>query len=399
MTKDDKPRKLLFHIGDHKTGTTSIQNAFARQDVTLDAGRILYPARMSHNYLPNHFEAYIDEARVIPGSPGRPGLGKIAERLQSESFDYAVISGEQFEGADPIMMHKVLDHFWLPHVSDYAVICYLRPHAARTLSSFAENVKLGLYSGNPEGYFEKTLASRRFFYLPRMAALSDQFDDKFKLRPMIRSELAGGSVLSDFIKTGFSPEASVKVREQQAANESLCLEDLLLVNLIQARLQLRHRTIRHAMGWELATTLGEAKRNGAQGTKLAIDKRLAERIRITYWQDAEDIDTRYFAGRSLFRAELDRAVDEALPVGLSFDPSDHFNADTLRIIDVLSSEINVLIGHESGPWPEFLQSKRVAKTLGEQGDEMVGAKKRALREGRRKNGSPAANRRKGSAIS
>lgn len=379
MTDAQKPRKLIFHIGHHKTGTTTIQNAFARKQVSLDGGRILYPARTSHNYLPGLFEAYVNDGTVLPGSPGRPGLGKIAERMASESFDYVVISGEQFEGTPPRDVKKVLTDLWLPHVTDHSVVCYLRPHAGRILSSFAEHVKLGLASGTVEDFYHKTLLTQRFFFLPRLSEWADEFGPHFKLRPMIRAELAGGSLLQDFVETGFGADARVRFETRSSANESLCLEDLLVLKLAQDALRSRDRKLRSVMGWEMAPAFAATLRDGGPGTRLMLHKSLAEQIRTTYQDDAKHLEARFFGGRPILQQELDRAVDEAVPVAQSFDPADYFNADALRGLKLLADQINRLLDFEGGSWNDFLMERRFRIFLGEDQGAPIPAKPKANR--------------------
>ena len=322
-------RKLLFHIGHHKTGTTTIQNAFATRRVILDDVRILYPGRLAHNYLRRHFKSFLTEGRLLPGKPGFPGLATIAERLQRGNFNVAVLSGEAFEGSEPSGVLKVLSAFMLPHVSDHAVICYIRPHAGRILSSYAECLKIGQFSGDVDEFAQNVITDGRWHYARRMDEWVKVFGTHFCLRPMIRTELAGGSVLADFVATGLGPDAPVKFESVAWANESLCLEDLVLARLVQVSLRLRQPHLRVAMGWELAATFGSAARAGTSCTKLMLHRALAERIRVAYREDAERMDATYFRGRSLFRAELDRAVDEALPKAQSLDPADHFNSERM----------------------------------------------------------------------
>lgn len=361
-------RKLLFHIGHPKTGTTSIQYAFATGRVKLANGHILYPGRLAHNYLRKHFETYVREGRVLPGTPDFPGLATISEQLRRGNYDVAVLSGEVFEESDPIVVQRVLDKFMLPHVTDHAVICYIRPHAARTLSSFAERTKAGIFSGMLEAFHEASFRQRRFFYAPSMTQWVNVFGLKFRVRPMMRTELAGGDVLRDFIETGLGPDTQMKIMPGDTANESLSLEDLLVVKLVQDRLQTRAPRLRHTMGWELAEAFGAAVRNEARGTRLMLHRTLAERIRDTYRADAEEIDARFFNGRSLMRDELDRAVDEAAPKPQSFDPADYFSAEALRALSVLAAEVDRLMDHKGEPWPDFLLKKRIASLHGEAND-------------------------------
>ena len=365
MPTDPAHRKLLFHIGHHKTGSTSIQNAFATGRVKLVGGHILYPGRLNHNYLRRHFEIYAREGRVLPGGPAFPGLATISEQLGRGGYDVAVISGEEFEEASPQVTKKVLQEFMLPHVTEYLVIGYIRPHAARLLSNFAEQMKIGIVGGTPDAFFDNTLASGRFFYAPRMAEWANAFGAHLRLNPLIRSELSGGDVLRDFIATGLGPNTPVEIAPVPTANESLTVEDLLVVKLVQDRLQARGPNLRLEIGWELAEAFGKAARMGAPGTRLMLHKSLAERIRTTYRADAEAMDARFFGSRNLLRDELDRAVDEALPAAQSLDPATYFSADALRAISVLATQVSRLFENKDQPWPDFLLQRRMAALHGQ----------------------------------
>jgi hypothetical protein len=364
MSSGALDRKLVFHIGHHKTGSTKIQEAFATGRVSLAAGRILYPGRMAHNYLTRHFESFVSKGRILPGSTAFTGLTQISEDLRRGDYDVAILSGEEFEGADPVFVNKVLQRFMLPHVSDHSVICYVRPHAARILSSFAENVKLGLFAGTPEDFFVKVVRNGRFFYTPRLTSWDTVFRGHFLLRPMIRSELAGGSVLQDFVETAFGADRPVRLEPVSASNESLCLEDLLLVRLVQDQLASRDRKLRHAIGWQIAPALAGTQIRTEPGTRLMLHKALAERIRATYRSDARDLDARFFGNRRLLEEELDRAVDEAVPVAQSHDPKDHFDNTTLRAVAVLAAQINEMLDHANEAWPGFLLERRIARLHG-----------------------------------
>ena len=365
MPATPKPRKLLFHIGHHKTGTTSIQYAFATDRVKLQGGRILYPAKLSHNYLRNHVDTYVRDGRLLPGVPGAPGLAALAERLQNGNFDVAVFSGENFERANPVELRQAMEEFLLPHVTDHAIICYVRPHAARILSSFSENLKLGLFTGSLDDFAKEMMATERLSYARNLAEWAETFGDHLRVRPMIRANLVEGDVLRDFIHTGFGPDAAVTITPGHVANESLCVEDLLVVKMLQDRLGSCERALRHSMGWSMATALAQTTRDGRPGTKLQLHKSVAETIRSAYAEDAAAMDARFFAGQPLFRNELDRSVDEALAEPQSLDPHDYFSEDALRTTSVLVSQIAMMLDNEAGNWSHFLRDRRIAQVHGE----------------------------------
>ena len=358
-------RRLIVHIGHHKTGSTTIQDAFATGRVDLPGERILYPAQMAHNYLSRHVETWLKTGKVLPGRPEMPGLAAIAARMASGDYDHTVISAEEFEGTDPAGLRRVMDEFLLPHVEELRVICYLRPHAARVLSSFAEQMKLGLFDGTPEEFHLRSLKQRRFFYAEKLAPWRVNFGDALHVRPMLRTELAEGSILRDFLVTAFGADSPVQGREVAAANESLCLEDLVLVRRAQQIIEGHERRLRHAMGWELAMGFAASRRGSKAGTRLALHRALAEKIRAAYRKDAAESDRLFFGGRPVLARELDRAVDEAQPQPQSFEPTDHHSADTLRGFEVMARTISGMLDYEGkNDWASFLLRRRVAAVHG-----------------------------------
>ena len=120
------PRKLIFHVGHHKAGSTSIQDTLAAGSIEVDGQKPLYPARMTHNYLCKHVDAYAKDQIIFKGSAGKPNLKKIAQLLENKDYTYAVISGEEFEGVSSQAVMTVMEKFLLPHVDQHTVLCCRR---------------------------------------------------------------------------------------------------------------------------------------------------------------------------------------------------------------------------------------------------------------------------------
>ena len=355
------PRKLIFHIGHHKTGSTTIQRALATGSIQVNGQKPLYPGRMAHNYLPRHFNAYAKEKKILNGSAGNPNLEKIAQLLKNEDYKHAVFSGEEFERSTPQAVKKVMQKFMLPHVDEHTVICYVRPHAARILSSFAENSKIGYFGGTLTEFHQRSSTKGRLRYVDVLAPWIAAFGNHFTARPFVRDVLVNGSALKDFTHYAF-PESEVRVQEIKAANESLSLEDLVFVRYMQQQLARRRRPIRHHIGWALALALTARPRVGTS-TKLALDRGLAEDIRKHYLADARELDRATFAASPVMVRELDQAVDTALPEPQSMQPSDHFSAETLRHFEVIADMLNTMLDNKGEPWPNFLRDRRVNALL------------------------------------
>lgn len=358
MSASRTDRTLVFHIGHQKTGTTTIQNALAAGRIKLRDMRILYTARMAHNYLKQHVARFAADGSVAMGRPGMPGLPEIARLLETEEYDYAVFSGEAFADFNADDLRKAMRQFMLPHVTDHRVLCYLRPHAARVLSSFAEQTKVGLHHGTLAEYHDKSLKNERFRYDMKLAPWVTAFGTAFVVRPMVRNELAQGSVLHDFVQTAFGSAVEAQIEAGTDANESLCLEDLMLVKIVQGVIAQRNKGIRLELGWAIATKLlGEADPTRSR-TKLKMHRALAERIRTDYAEDARRTDRRFFGGRPILQGELDRAVEESVATPMSVEPSDYFTADEVRAIRTMAELVNDMLDRQPKQWPAFFLNRR-----------------------------------------
>jgi len=355
------PRRktLIFHIGDHKTGSTSIQLAFAKRQVTLAGHGLFYPAKLASNALGDHCTAYgaatTPKARQKAAEP----LQKLAARIRASQADFSLISAESFEAVRPELFHEIVQTFFADSADDVRVIGYVRPHAARLLSSFAERTKVGgprVLNGTLEDFVAKKKEDREFFYLPRFSAWRDMFKDRFLLRPMIRSELRSQSVVEDFVHHAFGG-IDFEIHGADQANESLCLEDLMRLKLLQREVR-APRDMRLKLGWEFARMLGTLPPAPTR-TWLQLHRSLAEEIRDTYRDDARAMDQSFFDGVSLMETELHHAVDKALEHPQSTEPADHFSASELRSLEIMSKMIAGLLENDEVDWPSFLHKKRL----------------------------------------
>ena len=136
------PKKtLVFHIGDHKTGSTSIQNAFALDKVTLSGKTLFYPGRQAHNYLGSAFNAYSRPKPKAAHEKAVKPITTIARRLRNSDADICLISAEAFERIDPQVFHDIITKYFADITDDIRVVAYVRPHGAhRQLIALAQRL-------------------------------------------------------------------------------------------------------------------------------------------------------------------------------------------------------------------------------------------------------------------
>lgn len=363
MSQSTRPRRLVFHIGDHKAGSTAIQTAFANGQITIEGKKILFPSALNHNYLLAQFKTLRSGDALPPPHDDRPNLDAIANRLASDDYDFAVFSAESFEAINPGQFARGAAHFFLPHVHSMRIVDYIRPHAARTLSSFAEQTKVGRFSGTLQDFHHQMLSSRRFVYQPRLAKWQDQFGADFIARPMVRDVLKNNSLLDDFIDAGFGPDLEASIGSVTNANAALSVEDLVLLRFLHSQLPGLGKNLRHKIGWAFLNE-SDALKPQTPATKLALDKPTAELIRSAYLEDARALDRAEFSGTPVMERELDRSVDTAVATPQSLEIDAYFSPEAVRAITLNVKMLATLMDENHAALAGRLRARHIAALNG-----------------------------------
>lgn len=366
-------RRLIFHIGDHKTGSTSIQNILAQGAFTAGGRRVLYPTSLNHNYLPALIEAEAADGRPRPGTGDRPGPARLARTIAASDADVAIISGEVFENLDPDLLHAAVERHFRGTADEIRVIAYVRPHAARLVSSFAEQVKIGWFQGSLDDFARKTRRNRRFIYHPRFSRLRALFGDAFTLRPMIREELWQGCVVHDFLATALG-DRNLAVTGPTTDNSSLSVEDLAVLSMVQARLRAHGKWGRHALGWTFSRL---AAARPAKGTRLRLHRALAERVAADHAADAEAMDRDFFGGRPLLRGALAAAVETASEAPVPLAPEALFAPDERRRLELMADLVAEMYARAPKGWRPHFHERRLEALFGPAADKHRADKDRA----------------------
>jgi hypothetical protein len=357
-------KTLVFHIGDHKTGSTSIQLAFAQRQVVLQNHSVFYPARLASNMLKPYFRAYARPSDHPTHSPAVKVFKDLARKIRNADADFCLISAEVFEKIDAAVFHDVVTTFFTDTADEIRIIAYVRPHAARIMSSFAERVKIGdlkVIDGGPQTVFDQSYREKVFPYQARFAALRERFGAAFVLRPMIRSQLFKGSVVKDFIHHAF-PAADFRLDGLGAANESLDLENLMRLKILHSHCRNHPKSLRLTLGWEftrVATPLQPLQNR----TRLRLHKSLARDIHAACLEDARAVDQQFFDAAPLLETELHTALDGAAETAQSTDPADCLSASEIQSLTILSKMISTMLENQTGDWPGFLHNKRLIDVL------------------------------------
>ncbi|WP_172332536.1 hypothetical protein [Mangrovicoccus sp. HB161399] len=209
--------EVVLHIGTHKTGTTSIQNALSKYDdgetIYADLGHqnhsmALYTAFSEspesyhvwrrHGFDANHIESMKLEF-----------LGLLKEQLSKTNRRRFIISGEDISVLTAVEKGYLVD-FFSSMAKKITVVCYVRSPSGFAASAFQQRVKGGKTSLPRLCSPQYKLRLEAFRVHPRVQTL--------KVKEFSRTALPGGDVVQDFINE-FGLEGSLI--EKTSSNESM----------------------------------------------------------------------------------------------------------------------------------------------------------------------------------
>lgn len=310
--------EIVFHLGDCKTGTTSIQGMLATGECASLQGGICYPTRFNHMPLARSLsvrqEMGHQEARFV----------KLRTAFDRSAAAFGVVSAEHFEFIDPQLLYDAIQKYLPGYEGRIRLVAYVRPHADRFLSTFAERCKKGLYDKSLDLFHANMLKQGGLVYTPRFEKWRALFGEAFSLRPFLRDRLYLNDVVQDFFSYLFDSEAFELPRPADR-NESLSVEDIAMMRALHRRIRNQAQgpiDAQQAFGWYMSNFLGAS--SDPRGTKPQLHRALAEKIAEAYRADAAALDAAFFDGQPMSEA-LAAAPKKAVSKPQSFEAKDHFN--------------------------------------------------------------------------
>ncbi|MCB4457218.1 hypothetical protein [Leisingera sp. McT4-56] len=337
--------ELVIHLGDTKTGSTSIQKTLVQKAYEVPGKSICYPSRTHHNPL----SKTLFQKRFLKDREARfQNTGRV---LLDSSADYGIISAELFQSVDPRALNEAIDSYWPEFRDQLRLVSYVRPHAEKFLSSFSERVKLGAGFSSLGEFFENQSHSGTLDYTPRFEAWRNVFGSRFELRPFVRERLHQGDVVQDFFRYVLgSGDFSISSRIE--ANSSLTVSQL-------AFLKEMHEQLKAGMGTGSKPVLKDAQNSlgrmvsehmaanglGTDGSKLRMPAELSDRFKERYAADAEALDTVFFDGFPMSEA-LENSAGNTADAPQSLKAEDHFDPATISSLRTFSQVLAGLLAEK-----------------------------------------------------
>ena len=199
-------RKLVLHVGAHKTGTTALQQNLHQNRILLGACGVSYASAASAA----HLHAYLGPlapGRLLPDGFAVLDPEGLAQSLSAADYDLVIASSENFSfffHKDPIV---ALEKLLRPLFSDITVLCYLRRQDRHAISHHQEGAKPhrqaegDLWGHAPSALPDYSPAHDLYLdYDRRLGLWADVFGaDKLTLRVYDRKLLKNGDIFADFL--------------------------------------------------------------------------------------------------------------------------------------------------------------------------------------------------------
>lgn len=335
--------ELIVHLGDTKTGSTSIQKVLAQKAYEIPGKSLCYPSKNNHIAL----------AKTLTQKPRfkerETRFERVSEAFRKSGAEYGVISAEHFQSVDPRVLNDAIEAYW-PQLRDrLRLVAYVRPHAGKFLSAFSERVKLGADLDSLEAFFGIYSKSGGLDYTPRFEQWRVVFGSRFELRPFIRDRLYQGDVVQDFFRHVVGAE-DFRITSEVAANSSLTVSQLALLREMHRQLTVSTDVRKKQVVREAKNSLGRIVSEymqsvglGADRSKLRMPAELSDRFKDRYAADAEALDKAFFDDFPMSDA-LEKSGRDVADAPQSLQAEDHFDPATISSVQVFSQVLADLVG-------------------------------------------------------
>lgn len=335
--------ELVVHLGDTKTGSTSIQKALVAKAYDIPNKTLIYPTVNNH----------IGMAKTLTlkrrFAEREKRFKRVYEVLGKSDADYGVVSAEHFQFVDPVVFDEAIKTYW-PKLRDrIRLVAYVRPHGSKILSAFAERVKLGNDVETIERFIQTSSDKRMFDYTERFSKWRDVFGDRFTLRPFIRDELYNRDAIQDFFHFLVGgPE--FRITEEIAANSSLTVSQLALLRKMHVQLAKHKKDKKGAAKFKegkgsVGRVMAEYMRDnplGQDGEKVKLPSSKIDFIKERYAEDAKALDAAFFSGSPMFN-DLQQIEKSATDKPQPLKAGKYFSKDVLQSVNIFSDVLGDIV--------------------------------------------------------
>lgn len=250
-------KKLILHIGAHKTGTTSIQGHLAKHKETLNkAGVDLFHQDPEGKLIKRgHINSWLagTDNFEAEGSSIKPGL---ANALAATQHATVIASAENFSWASNASHLEKLRAELANIFSEITIVVYLRRQDRQAISHHQQGSKRNSFpSAKFFGREPKALPGYQphfdnyLDYAKNIGQWADVFGDQnMVIRVMEKDQLLDGDVVADFVQTLKLPIPTTAERLNESMSGYQFKVNMLLSKIVKRPALYKHLTRRLAKG-------------------------------------------------------------------------------------------------------------------------------------------------------
>lgn len=272
-------KRLLIHIGSHKTGSTALQQMLAEEKEVLLSQGLNYPSILGFGH------RWQDKQGVGSGNGTPISLGQISLSGACELALHDVgANGMALISSELLEVHAATNEFWdeiatvrSGHYVDLQVLYYVRNPMGLLLSSFNLDVKVNGFSGTLSDYVihaERDPRSMQQFHVaPHVLRLGkEHLPEGFTV---VHYDSVKGNLLAHFLEEVLGVDATAIYNEGRtgvnASAHPLQIALLRGINDVDP-------SIARYLGWEYTDLMG-CKPNMTSPAQFAISQRALDRFR------------------------------------------------------------------------------------------------------------------------
>lgn len=333
-------KKVILHIGRHKTGTSSLQNFFRQNQNRLLASGYYYPESglrgVAHHEVANALTRKNIRRHMRSDGTLKSGLlNQFRQEINSASACSILVSSEIFQQCNPVHIRSLFSGF------DVFIVVYLRDQNSYLASSYAQRVHAGLITMNLSDYFESVLRNS-LDYWSHLQTWERVFESKIGVSIYDRSSLIDGDIVKDFCTRYLHLGDEIDgYRQLQNEHNPTLTNKLLLYKLFINRFLPKNDPRADKLYGCLATLTNDERLTG----EFRVPGALSRRIASSYSESNGKVSDRYLKGRQIVEPE---------PVHLAQDEDTSLNHDefdyiTEQIRQVLPDLVDLIASEKPGP--------------------------------------------------
>lgn len=334
-------KKLILHIGQSKTGTSAIQDHLARNRSSLLKEGYLYPRIIRGNVpldIANHngFADSLVRPTVFPRLAAEEYVSQILEQSADSKVHTVILSAEHFLGGQPrvwdVSSSAEFDFLYAKKLQNLAnftekfettIVCYLRPQASWLSSGINQTIKIARLISPDVNICE---SDKKFFdmakmtlrYSERLRAWESTTKPKSMIVvPYVRSALAGGDSVTDFMQRVGMEELKLASSVKSEVNQSLSIDNIEIKKILNENAKSKHKER------AIIKALGELSAQSSLGKTYMVDpeviSELVEYVRDdnialskNFMRDGESIDALTGYDAAKLRRPTAQEVNDAM---------------------------------------------------------------------------------------